>query len=444
MKKKGIVLEIRGQYLIVMTSSGEFCKVPPAEGLITEGEEIEFTHTLEASGSTPARGKRYAWKSWTYAAAACLLLLITALPLWNMVFASAYAMVSIDINPSFELEVDEKYEVTDVHALNKDAERIMPDIDWQKHTLTEVTKDILSEARKQGYLEKNHDVLIVPVGLKDPAASQELLEVMKKEVPLFTGDGMGELTITMMESTKEIREQARKLGVSAGKYALYDSMKRIDKNFNEDSIRSMSISEVSSAIGGFKNIPNAVQYSNVPSTLKKERKDKPVQVPTAPKQLADKAEASPHKKPEPHKKQTASVHVERDNLPVKRTPKLTEQEQKDKSKGVPKLIAADTKHKAEVQAQKDAKRSEEDKKYNSGYGQQQQQSQQGGRTIKKEEKERNEKYKEEREQSKQNVVHPLLKETEKKTQQTDGKKEVESDKKSTSSTDKDKQVESHK
>ncbi len=434
------MLEIRGQYLIVMTSSGEFCKIPPTEGLITEGEEIEFTHTLEANDSTPARGKRYAWKSWTYAAAACLLLLITALPLWNMVFASAYATVSIDINPSFELEVNERYEVTGVHALNKDAERIVPDIDWKKHTLIEVTKDIIFEARKQGYLEKNHDVLIVPVGMKNPAASQELLEIMKKEVPVFTSSGMGELTVTMMESTKEMREQARKLGISAGKYALYDSMKSIDKSLGEDSIRRMSISEVSSAIGGFKNIPNAVQYSNVPSTLKKEQKKQPekqpAQVPSIPKQLADNAEASPHKNPEPQKKKTASVRAEQDNLPVKRTPKLTEQEQKDKSTGVPKLIAADTKHKAEVQAQKEEKRSEEDKKYNSGYGQQQQQSQQGGRTIKKEEKERNEKYKEEREQNKQNADRSPHKETEKKTQHTDEKKEDQSDKKSTSSADK--------
>lgn len=435
MKKKGIVLEIRGQYLIVMTSDGEFCRVPPVDGPLMEGDEIEFTHTVETS--TAIRSKRQGWKHWTYIAAACLLLLITALPLWNMVFASAYAAVSIDINPSFELEVDEKYEVTDVQALNEDAERMLSDVEWKDRTMVEVTKNILSEARQHGFLKTNHDVLIVPVGLKDPSASQELLQIMKKEIPNLTAGSQDELTITMMESTKEIRKQAQDFGVSAGRYALYDSLKRIHKDVSEDKIRSLSISDVSSAIGGFKNIPNVVQYSNVPSALKKGQPVKPkqaipVQAQTAAKPV--KQGTAPQKKPELQKKQTAAVHTERrTDPPVKHAPKLTAQEQKDKWRNVPKLIVEETKYKAGVQAQKEKERTEEDKKYNSGYGQQQQ-AQQGGRVIKKEEKERNEKYKEEREQNKQNFVRPPLKKQEEKPQE--GNQETPPGKKPEPSTDK--------
>lgn len=407
------MLEIQGQYLIVMTSGGRFCKVPPTGGSLKEGDEIEFTHTIEEKES--ARNKQYVWKKWSYTAAACLLLLITAFPLWNMVFAQAYAMVSIDINPSFELEVDEKYKVTDIHVLNKEAEQVLSDMEWEGRALIEVTKRILSEAREQGYLKTNHDVLIVPIGLKNPQASQELLEVMKKEMPAITDSSVGELTVTMMDGTEEIRKQAQKFGISAGRYALYESMKRMHKDVGEDKIRNLSISEVSSAIGGFKNIPNAVQYSNQSSIATKNIQQKqaparPAQVQTPAKPSAPEKERQTH----PQKKQGAPAHIERESFPVKEPPKLTRQEQADKSKGVPKLIAAEQKHKAAVQAQKEAKKTEEDKKYNSSYGNQQQQNQQGGQVIKEQEKERNQKYKEEREKSKQNFVRPPVNQKEEK------------------------------
>ncbi|MBN6186723.1 anti-sigma factor domain-containing protein [Aneurinibacillus sp. BA2021] len=431
MKKKGIVLEIQGQHLIVMTSGGRFCKVPPPGGPLKEGDEIEFTHTIEEKES--ARSKQHAWTKWTYTAAACLLLLITAFPLWNMVFASAYAMVSIDINPSFELEVDEAYNVTDIHALNKEGEQVLSDVAWKDHALIEVTKSILSEAREQGYLKTNHDVLIVPIGLKDPKASQALLEVMKKEVPSITGSNMEELTVTMMDGTEEIRKQAQKFGISAGRYALYESMKRMHKDVGEDNIRSLSISEVSSAIGGFKNIPNAVQYSNRPSTAQKMTQNKKPPAP-APAAHAQPAKPSmPVKEAQAHaKKQAAVAHAEREPSPVKQAPRLTKQEQADKSKAVPKLIAAEQKHKAAVQAQKNANKTDEDRKYQSAYGNQQQKSQQGGQVIKEQEKERNEKYKEEREKNKQHFVRPPGSEKTSENGKGNEKKESESDKESSS------------
>jgi hypothetical protein len=416
-KKKGIVLEIREQYLIVMTSGGEFCKVPAIDKPLAEGDEVEFTEVMEASKTARPHAS---WRRWTYAAA-CVLLLITVLPLWNMVFASAYAAVSIDINPSFEVEMDKQYEVTEVTALNQEAKEMLEDIDWKNRKITEVTKEILEEAREHGFLQKNHDVLIVPVGLKNPAASQELIRMIKQEVPALTKISTGELTITLMESTKEIREQAQKMGISAGRYALYDSLKRTNKDISPDKLRTLSISEVSSAIGGFEHLPNAVQYSKTspprkpkgvlpnPQAGKVNKQPSPAPVTPA------KGQSVISKKSVKNQKENTDTHSQSSSsASVKHRPKLTDEEKKDKTKGVPKLITAETRHKAELQAKKDEKQTKEEQNYRSGYGQQQQQQQQGGRVIKEEEKERNEKYKEERQKNKTHFTRPSFERSEDK------------------------------
>ncbi|QYY42292.1 anti-sigma factor domain-containing protein [Aneurinibacillus thermoaerophilus] len=430
MKRKGIVLEIQNQYLIVMTSDGEFCKIPPVDKPLTEGDEVEFTRTVKAEKASQ-RAKR-SWKGWTYVAAACLLLFITALPLWNMVFASAYAAVSIDINPSFELEIDKNYVVTSVTALNQDAESILKNIKWEKRPLLEVTKDILTDARVHGFLKNNHDVLIVPVGLKNPEASRELLQLMKKEIPHLVSNSAGELTITLMESTKEMRKQAQKLGISPGKYTLYDSMKRVNKKISEKEIQTLSISEVSSAIGGFENIPNIIQYSKEKMAAKPEAR-RPAQVTKPVASNVKQRMATNHKanatKEEKKKHETTVVQREEESSAGKRQHILTEEEKRDKTKGVPKIIAAETKRKAEQQTKREANRTKEDERYYSEYGQLQQQYQQGGRAIKEEEKERNEKYKEEREKqkNKQNFSRPPINESEENKKPSSGKKAEEND-----------------
>ncbi|BAU26778.1 anti-sigma factor-like protein [Aneurinibacillus soli] len=389
------MLKRQDHYWIVMTPDGGFHRIPPDSREVIEGEEIEFALPQEQR----VRTVRRPWRNVTYAAAACLLLLLSGIPLWNMLFTTAYAAVSIDINPSFELEVNKQYQVTDLHALNKEAEALAPSIEWKNRELTTVTSDIIQDARQSGFLKRNQDILIVPVGLDSAEASQEVLQKIEQHASILAKQGGEGVTVTLMESTKEARQQAQKEGMSVGKYALYDSVRHMDHPFSVDQIKKLSITEISSAIGGIDRVPNTKRYTNQPAR-KPDATPKPAAQPevksmksTVTQQTRKEAKADTRKRHPVYSKKSDHTSATQESGP--------------KTKVIPKAVTEETKHKAEAQAKRESGRTEEEKKYKSDYGQLQQRQNQDGQGVDEDERKRNDAYKKERENKQPNFSAPF-------------------------------------
>lgn len=392
------MLERRDHHWIVMTPSGEFYKIPPGSREVTEGDEIEFVPPKEQ----PVRTVRRPRRSVTYAAVACLMILLSGVPLWNLLFTSAYAAVSIDINPSFELEVDKRYQVMDLHPLNEEAKALAPSIEWRNRELTAVASEIIQDARQEGFLKQNRDVLIVPVGLDDAKASREVLHKIEQQASELAKQGGEGVTITLMESTKEARKQAQKEGMSVGKYALYDSVRQMDNSLSPDKLKDLSISEISSAIGGMERVPNTQRYTNQPV-----RKPDPAPKSSAHPEEKEVKPVAAQQNDEPVKTKGNKQQVESSKKPTERDRSTAVPEHGPKTKTVPKAVTEETKRKAEVQAKKGSVRTEEEKKYKSEYGRLQQNQQQGGQAADEKEKKRNAEYKKEREKKQTDFQSPL-------------------------------------
>ncbi|WCN38351.1 anti-sigma factor domain-containing protein [Aneurinibacillus uraniidurans] len=393
--KKGIVLKRQDHHWIVMTPDGRFHKIRSDGRDVIEGEEIEFALPQEQR----IRTMRRPWRNVTYAAAACLLLLLSGIPLWNLLFTTAYAAVSIDINPSFELEVNKQYQVTDLHPLNEEAKTLAPSIAWKDRELTAVTSDIIQDAKKSGFLKQNQDILIVPVGLDNADASREVLHKIEQQASVLAQQGGEGVTVTLMEGTKEAREAAQKEGMSVGKYALYDSVRHMDSSFSADQIKKLSITEISSAIGGIDRVPNAKHYTSQP-TRKPDDILKPTVQPEV-KRTTEPTATQPDKVTKVDTSKHESVSSKKENhMP-------DTQESGPKTKVIPKAVVEETKRKAAAQEKKESGRTEEEKKYKSEYGQLQQEQSQGGQAADDEEKKRNDSYKKEREKKQPHFSDPL-------------------------------------
>ncbi len=268
---------MKREFLIVITPKGEFCKVKPQKSL-KEGDLVEFSseQIVSHSLSRQPRGKIGKVRPFLLMAASLLLLLLT-IPVWNAFYPPVYASVSIDINPSVELEVDRNYNVVDAKGRNQDGEALLEEIHWKKRPLLSVTENILQQAGNKGYFVKNRDVLIVPVGLKEKAAADQIGHLFQRDRSLLDHTPQKDVKITFVIGDNETKQKADQEKMSIGKYILYESVKKMNQNITVETARTLSVSELSAELGGISKLPRAIEYVK-PGGQENSKPDKQVSI----------------------------------------------------------------------------------------------------------------------------------------------------------------------
>jgi hypothetical protein len=211
--KKGIIMEIRRDVLIMMTPDGQFMngkKVRNQQYLI--GEEIPFFPVKKESRLKVKRN----WKT----AASILTAAVLMLSLLSASFLQtnkAYAYVSVDINPSLELTLNKDQQVLEITPYNDDAEILMKKLkDWEKDDVSEVAEEILRMSEKLGYLKDDQNVWITSTftEIASTETHSALLKDLNEFVKLYNDQHSAE--IIMNETTDDLRDEAVNRGVTAG------------------------------------------------------------------------------------------------------------------------------------------------------------------------------------------------------------------------------------
>ena len=214
--KKGIIMEIKRDILVMMTPEGEFLtgrKQPDQQYAI--GEEIPF-FPLRTESAKVKPIRKWNWKVSTS--------LLTALVVIIALFSStvlqnnrAYAYVSVDINPSMELTLNNEKHVINIKPYNDDAKVLLKSLnDWENDEVSHVTERIFLLSEKLGYLKDNQNVLITSsfVDDSDPRSETDLLNELNQFVQKFSSEH--HTNIIVKETTEKIREKASEKGMTAG------------------------------------------------------------------------------------------------------------------------------------------------------------------------------------------------------------------------------------
>ncbi|QGH35778.1 hypothetical protein GI584_17735 [Gracilibacillus salitolerans] len=140
--KKGLIVEHKSRYTIVMDKDGVFHKaIPMKEKEIGMETFYQLKESVWQSFFMGFKGI-FKWKI-VPMVLTCLLLL-SPLYIW-VADDKAYAVVSIDINPSLNITIDEQYQVLNVEPMNDDAEQLMDNLEVKNHTITSLTDEILDK-----------------------------------------------------------------------------------------------------------------------------------------------------------------------------------------------------------------------------------------------------------------------------------------------------------
>lgn len=267
--KRGVVMSIHKQYAVVMTADGQFLQAP-IQGTTQIGEEVTFEEEFK---------RRVIQRPIYWYGSAAALILILFVPLLFFMqrdSQSVVAYVSMDINPSVELGVDENEKVRELRALNEDGEVIINGLKYAGIHVEEVAASILERAKGSHYLDTpNKDIFITSVLLDDNFASKgdfeniltgKVDEKLKMLLAQLEAEAAS-ATITTLSLPNEVREEAAINGISSGKMAVYLMAKDEGYSIELEQLKKQSIDQATASIGGVKTI-----VSNAGDTSKEKLK----------------------------------------------------------------------------------------------------------------------------------------------------------------------------
>lgn len=217
--KKGIILEINERFLTLLTPEGEFLRARKFNSQYQIGQEIDFFPVVEEEGKKPSFLNYFQNLKGKVIFVAALILILTISSVFPFYGKNeVYAYMSIDINPSIELGVNEKFQVIEIVPYNEAGKKIIANINnWKKKDIQVLTNEILQEIKVQGYMKTSQEIVIATVYTNEGFQDQnKRWEEEIAEIKTVINDENLELKV--VEGSKTDRDQAKEMGLTTGLY----------------------------------------------------------------------------------------------------------------------------------------------------------------------------------------------------------------------------------
>ncbi len=229
-------MKVSDSYAIVMTPDRQFIRVS-AHAKMMIGQEIEIPKEKTRS--------KFAWRKFGVAAASFAL----ALGLWQAAEflrpeqVSAY--VALDINPSLELSIDKDREVLQAIPLNEDAETLLRNLKLKGKPIETAVNEVAVEAAKLGYVKPEGEILITASDAGESELDLKTLEqaMMKTVLASLQERGITSKVSGVLVTQKE-REEAKSLGLTPGKYAVYVQAQASSIDIKLEDLKEQSVSHI--------------------------------------------------------------------------------------------------------------------------------------------------------------------------------------------------------
>lgn len=220
-------------------------KIKAAFGAIRAGEELKSSTKAFIAQKTRSFVKRRAlnFKMLLPAAAAvCVALFLFA---GVRLYFTPTARISIDINPSLELEINRFDRVIAVNALNEDGGELARSLDIKFADYDDAIRRILENKSVEALLSEN-EVMTITVIEANSAQSERILSDMRT-------CANGHNNVYCHSASSEEASAAREFGLSFGKYRAYLELRGLDPDVTPGEIQGMTMREIRDRIAALQS-----------------------------------------------------------------------------------------------------------------------------------------------------------------------------------------------
>lgn len=210
--KKGVILSVDKHFLTLLTPEGEFHRSKKEEELYEIGKEIYFS---PYDVKRPKSAVRFYTRSALVSAMVSILLVLSVLP--SYFNEKVFAYVTIDINPSIELSLNDNLRVVDLYGINKEGLIVIDKIrDWEDTDVTLMTNMIVKATKDSGYVDNKQQILVTATLLENnKVLTKKLDEKLEK---ISSQKVVPEADVKIMKATVKERSKAKEQGISTGTY----------------------------------------------------------------------------------------------------------------------------------------------------------------------------------------------------------------------------------
>ncbi len=154
--------------------------------------------------------------------------------------------VSLDVNPSVEMQLNSKDKVLDVKPLNEDGTKIIGDMDLDGSPLNVAVNAIIGSMLRNGYLTDDANSILISVDNSDKSKCDSLLKMLTDEINevignnSFSGAILGQ-TILHDDNTDALAE---KYGISQGKAQLINQITKQNTFYSFEDLVGLTVNEL--------------------------------------------------------------------------------------------------------------------------------------------------------------------------------------------------------
>lgn len=193
----------------------------------------------------PARKPRRRWASLAVAAALAVVCCVFGLTSWRGANAVA-SVVSLDVNPSIQLQVNKNEKVLSAEALNEDALIILDGMDLKGTQLKVAVNAIVGSLLQNGYLDRLSSAILISVEDDDAQRAVRLENDLTAEVgtALQNASAGAAILSQILSVDTGLQAQAQSSNISVGKAAMIRDIQALNSQLDFDALSALSVEEL--------------------------------------------------------------------------------------------------------------------------------------------------------------------------------------------------------
>lgn len=196
------------------------------EGVLSRCETGKGT-VIDMTNAVETKKKKRRWAP--LAAAACLALVLVGGGGGYYYYTANNAvasLVSLDVNPSIQLEVNKNEKVLSATPMNDDGAEILADMDLNGTQADVAMYAIIGSLLQHGYVDELANSILITVEDDDQARGEKLQQELtaQADAALENAQVSGAVLAQTLQHTEELTQKAQEYGISTGKAALIQAI----------------------------------------------------------------------------------------------------------------------------------------------------------------------------------------------------------------------------
>lgn len=152
------------------------------------------------------------------------------------------ATISLDVNPSIDIKINREEKVIDVLALNKDAQKIVGDMDFKGSNLDVTVNALIGSLVRNGYINDITNSILISVEDNDELAAKNLETKLMEEISNLLNKGS--VLSQQVKTDEEVKKISNDYGITLGKAQMIKELADRSTIYSYEDLAGLTINEL--------------------------------------------------------------------------------------------------------------------------------------------------------------------------------------------------------